>query len=60
MVWLGGFLSSLNKTAVNKGFPVFVAPVRDGFGASNAAVVAHFLAGACRKRTYWSHRLLVH
>jgi MFS family permease len=38
MVWLGGFLSSLNKTAVNKGFPVFVAPVRDGFGASNAAV----------------------
>jgi MFS family permease len=38
MVWLGGFISSLNKTAVNKGFPVFVAPVRDGFGASNAAV----------------------
>lgn len=38
MVWLGGFLSSLNKTAVNRGFPVFVAPVRDGFGASNAAV----------------------
>ena len=38
LVWLGGFLSSLNKTAVNKGFPVFVAPVRDGFGASNAAV----------------------
>src|SRR5256885_17130964 len=38
MVWLGGFLSSLKKTAVNKGFPVFVAPVRDGFGASNAAV----------------------
>jgi MFS family permease len=38
MVWLGGFLSSLNKTAVNKGFPVFVAPVRDGFGASNATV----------------------
>jgi MFS family permease len=38
MVWLGGFLGSLNKTAINKGFPVFVAPVRDGFGASNAAV----------------------
>jgi MFS family permease len=38
MVWLGGFLSSLNKTAVNRGFPVFVAPVRDSFGASNAAV----------------------
>jgi hypothetical protein len=36
MVWLGGFLSSLNKTAVNRGFPVFVAPVRDSFGASNA------------------------
>ena len=35
---MGGFLSSLNKTAVNRGFPVFVAPVRDGFGASNAAV----------------------
>jgi MFS family permease len=42
MVWLGGFLSSLNKTAVNKGFPVFVAPVRDGFGASNAAVSLFF------------------
>jgi MFS family permease len=42
MVWLGGFLSSLNKTAVNKGFPVFVAPVRDGFGASNAAVAFIF------------------
>src|SRR5262244_4515607 len=42
MVWLGGFLSSLNKTAVNKGFPVFVAPVRDGFGASNAAVALIF------------------
>lgn len=38
MVWLGGFLSSLDKTAVNTGSPVFVAPVRDGFGASNAAV----------------------
>jgi len=38
MVWLGGFLSSLNKTAVNRGFPVFVAPVRDSFGTSNAAV----------------------
>src|SRR5437867_135596 len=42
MVWLCGFLSSLNKTAVNKGFPVFVAPVRDGFGASNAAVAFIF------------------
>src|SRR5262245_40085481 len=38
MFWLGGFISSLNKTAVNRGFTVFVAPVRDGFGASNAAV----------------------
>ena len=42
MVWLGGFLSSLNKTAINKGFPVFVAPVREGFGASNAAVAFIF------------------
>jgi MFS family permease len=42
MVWLGGFLSSLNKTAVNRGFPVFVAPVRDSFGASNAAVALIF------------------
>src|SRR2546429_5414252 len=42
MVWLGGFLSSLNKTAINKGFPVFVAPVRDGFGASNTAVAFIF------------------
>jgi MFS family permease len=42
MVWLGGFLSSLIKTAINKGFPVFVAPVRDGFGASNAAVALIF------------------
>jgi hypothetical protein len=37
MVWLGDVLSSLNKTAVNRGFPVFVAPVRDSFGASSAA-----------------------
>src|SRR3989440_1960788 len=42
MVWLGGFLSSLTKTAINKGFPVFVAPVREGFGASNAAVALIF------------------
>jgi len=42
MVWLGGVLSSLNKTAVNRGFPVFVAPVRDSFGASNAAVAFIF------------------
>jgi MFS family permease len=42
MVWLGGFLSSLIKTAINKGFPVFVTPVRDGFGASNAAVAFIF------------------
>ena len=42
MVWLGGFLSSLNKTAVNRGFPVFVAPVRESFGASNAAVAFIF------------------
>jgi len=42
MVWLGGFLSSLIKTAITKGFPVFVAPVREGFGASNAAVALIF------------------
>jgi MFS family permease len=42
MVWLGGFLSSLIKTAINKGFPVFVAPVREGFGASNATVALIF------------------
>src|SRR4029450_8339278 len=42
MVWLGGFLSSLNKTAVNRGFPVFVAPVRESFGASNASVAFIF------------------
>src|SRR5712692_867618 len=42
MVWLGGFLSSLIKTGINKGFPVFVAPVREGFGASNAAVAFIF------------------
>ena len=42
MVWLGGFLSSLIKTAINKGFPVFVAPVRDSFGASNATVAFIF------------------
>jgi OFA family oxalate/formate antiporter-like MFS transporter len=42
MVGLGGFLSALSKTAINKGFPVFVAPVREGFGASNAAVALIF------------------
>ena len=42
MVWLGGVLSSLNKTAVNRGFPVFVAPARESFGASNAAVAFIF------------------
>src|SRR3989442_2386358 len=42
MVWLSGFLSSLIKTAINKGFPVFVAPVREGFGASTAAVAFIF------------------
>ena len=49
MVWLGGFLSSLNKTAVNRGFPVFVAPVRDSFGASNAAVA--FIFALARAQT---------
>ena len=38
MVALGGFLSSLNKTAVNKGFPVFVLPIEEAFGLSRASV----------------------
>src|SRR5262249_59302586 len=37
-----GFVRSVKRSAVNKGFPVFVAPVRDGFGASNAAVALIF------------------
>ena len=46
---VGGFLSSLNKTAINKGFPVFVAPVREGFGASNAAVA--FISSLARAQS---------
>ena len=38
MVTLGGFLTSLNKTAVNKGFPVFIIPVGETFGAGQATV----------------------
>ena len=38
MVGLGGFLTSLNKSAVNKGFPVFILPVQEYFGASLATV----------------------
>jgi len=38
MVGLGGFISSLNKTAVNKGFPVFVLPVEEAFGLNRASV----------------------
>jgi MCP family monocarboxylic acid transporter-like MFS transporter 13 len=38
MVILGGFLTSINKTAVNKGFPVFILPVEEYFGASRATV----------------------
>ena len=38
MVALGGFVSSLTKTAVNKGFPVFVLPVEETFGISRATV----------------------
>jgi MFS family permease len=38
MVGLGGFISSLNKTAVNKGFPVFILPVEETFGISRATV----------------------
>src|SRR5262249_18272887 len=41
-VRVGGFLSPLKRPAVNRGFPVFVAPVRDSFGASNAAVAFIF------------------
>jgi len=38
MVALGGFITSLNKAAVNKGFPVFILPVEEFFGASRAQV----------------------
>ena len=38
MVALGGFITSLNKAAVNKGFPVFILPVQEFFGASLAQV----------------------
>ncbi len=38
MVGLGGFITSLNKSAVNKGFPVFILPVQEFFGASLAQV----------------------
>ena len=38
MVILGGFLTSINKTAVNKGFPIFILPVEEYFGASRATV----------------------
>ena len=38
MVVLGGFITSLNKAAVNKGFPVFILPVQEYFGASLAQV----------------------
>ena len=38
MVALSSFVSSVNKTAVNKGFPVFILPVEEYFGASRATV----------------------
>ena len=38
MVALGGLLTSLNKTAVVKGFPVFVIPVGETFGAAQATI----------------------
>ncbi|MDA0735278.1 MAG: MFS transporter [Chloroflexi bacterium] len=38
MVTLSSFVSSVNKTAVNKGFPVFILPVEEYFGASRATV----------------------
>jgi len=52
MVWLGGFSQLLEQDPpFNRGFPVFVAPVRESFGASNAAVAFIFRAGACPKWT---------
>ena len=38
MVGLGAFVTSINKTAVNKGFPVFILPVEQFFGATRAEV----------------------
>lgn len=38
MVTLGGLLTSLNKTAVVKGFPVFIIPVGETFGAGQATI----------------------
>ena len=38
MVALSSLVSSVNKTAVNKGFPVFIRPVEEYFGASTASV----------------------
>ena len=38
MVTLGGFIGSLNKTAFNKGFPVFILPVQEAFDTSRATV----------------------
>ena len=42
MVSLSGVISSINKTAVNKGFPVFILPVEQFFGASRAEVAFIF------------------
>src|SRR5215831_12910874 len=39
---IAGGLKNLFAIMSNKGFPVFVAPVREGFGASNAAVALIF------------------
>ena len=38
MVALCAIIASINKTAVNKGFPVFILPVQTYFGASFATV----------------------
>lgn len=38
MVALGAFVTSINKSAVNKGFTVFILPVEEYFGASRATV----------------------
>jgi hypothetical protein len=54
MVWLGGLLSALKKTTANRGFPVCVAPVRESFGASNAAVACIFTVAQSGPTGLWT------
>ena len=42
MVTLGAFVTSINKTAVNKGFPVFILPVKEYFDTNLATVAFIF------------------